>query len=133
MTLYLIRAACPHCEEVTNFVEETSAPVGLMQDVRLSAELCPHCGVHLWTEGYEWDVQEESEIERVEPTDPLDDETGIVRFGIDSWDEVKFVLTGTNDNVHGDGITLEARNLQPGENAVLEVIVGDETKARFIQ
>lgn len=63
MTLYLIRAGCPNCGEVVNLAEETDAPVNLMQDVPISARCCPLCGglVH------EWDVHEDSEIERVQP------------------------------------------------------------------
>jgi len=68
LTLYLIQAKCPHCEHITGFVEERANPVQLMTDVHLSAEHCPECGIHLWSEGYEWDIQEEAEIERVPPT-----------------------------------------------------------------
>ena len=64
MTLYWIRAACPNCGEVANLVEERDRPVPLMQDVEITSRCCPLCGglVH------EWDVHEESEIERVQPT-----------------------------------------------------------------
>jgi hypothetical protein len=68
MVLYLIEAKCPHCRQITGFVEERVNPVQLMVEVPVSAEHCPECGIHLWSEGYEWDVQEEAEIERVQPT-----------------------------------------------------------------
>lgn len=70
--LYLIKARCPDCDEVSQFVEERDAPVDLMQDVGISAGYCPHCGVHMWTEGYEWDIHEEAEVEPVQPTQESD-------------------------------------------------------------
>ena len=72
LTMYLIRAKCPHCDEITGFVEDRANPVSLMTDVHLTAEHCPECGIHLWTEGYEWDIHEETEIERVEPAQERD-------------------------------------------------------------
>lgn len=65
--LYLIRAACPDCREVTGFVEARNSPVPLMQDVEVDAKFCPNCGYPVQTGSTEWDVHEESEIERVKP------------------------------------------------------------------
>lgn len=62
MTLYLIRAACPNCGEVVNLAEDTDGPVGLMQDVPITARCCRACGGAV----HEWDVHEELEIERVD-------------------------------------------------------------------
>lgn len=61
----------------------------------------------------------------------MDDD--IIRVPVESWDDVAFVMSGTHDDLDGDGVTLEATQLQPGENAVLELVVKGETKARFIQ
>jgi hypothetical protein len=67
-TLYLIVAECPRCSCVNRLVEEKQEPVNLMQDVGVTAHTCDFCGHAVGTEGGEWDVQEEVEIERVRPT-----------------------------------------------------------------
>lgn len=66
MTLYLIRAACPFCGQVADLVERTPDAVNLMQDVPIDTRWCPECGEQVRMG--EWDVHEETEIERVEPT-----------------------------------------------------------------
>lgn len=71
MTLYLIVAKCPNCGDDVQLVEETDAPVGMMQDVPISASCCPNCGGLV----NEWDVREESEIQRVTPTQERDTES----------------------------------------------------------
>lgn len=68
MTLYLVRAACPSCGGVASLVEETGSPVPLMHDVPVETRWCPECGEPVGVGG--WDVREDAEIERVEPTDP---------------------------------------------------------------
>jgi len=68
MTLYLVRVACPFCEKVAGFVEEADGPVGLMQDVNVSARYCPACGEYVPSGHPEWVLHEETEIERVAPT-----------------------------------------------------------------
>lgn len=65
---YLLIVECPHCNEKTQFVESRDFEVNQMQSVELHADYCPHCGLHLWTEGLEWDVHEDAEIERVIPS-----------------------------------------------------------------
>lgn len=73
MTLYLIVACCPHCDEVVNHVEETECPVGLMQEVPITARYCPMCGFEIvGAPADEWDVCEDAEIERVTPTQERD-------------------------------------------------------------
>lgn len=66
MTLYLIRAACPSCGNVVNLVEEPEIAVPVMQDVAIETRWCPECGDNVGIGG--WDVHEESEIERVAPS-----------------------------------------------------------------
>lgn len=67
LILYLIRAQCPNCDEITGFVEERVRPIALDTDVHLSAEFCPNCSFFVAGEA-SWDVHEETEIERVLPT-----------------------------------------------------------------
>lgn len=70
--LYAVSAACPNCEQVTQFVEATDEPVALDRDVSLGGKThCPECGIHLPSVGEEWDLQAEHEIEAVEPTQEL--------------------------------------------------------------
>lgn len=66
--LYCVSAECPNCRQVTQFVEETEAPVALDMDVGVSKTHCPECGVHLPSIGEEWFINAEHEIEVVEPT-----------------------------------------------------------------
>lgn len=68
MTLYLVVVGCPNCDETVRFVEESDDPIDLMQDVPLSVNRCPYCAAFVPEETGEWDVQEESEVERVVPT-----------------------------------------------------------------
>lgn len=67
LTMYLIRAKCPNCGEITGFVEERVRPVSLMTDVHLSAEFCPNCSFFVAGEA-SWDIHEETQIERVRPS-----------------------------------------------------------------
>jgi len=68
--LYAVSVACPVCDEVTQFVETTSDPVALDQDVPLSnASHCPACGVDFQAAGAEWDLRDEHEIETVLPAE----------------------------------------------------------------
>lgn len=60
--MYLVRAQCPDCDEVVSFVEEREYPVGQMQDVEVTANHCPECGVPANC----WDIHEEAYIERGE-------------------------------------------------------------------
>jgi len=50
------------------------------------------------------------------------DADNIVRLTVDDWSEAKVIMSGTNDEVDGDGLTQTFDSLQPGENAVAEVV-----------
>jgi len=68
--LYAVSVACPVCDEVTQFVETTEAPVALDQDVPLRGkDHCPSCGVDLAAVDGEWDLRSEHEIEIVLPAE----------------------------------------------------------------
>lgn len=62
--LYLLEVECPWCEDVVGLVETRASPTPLMQDVVPSARYCPTCG----QEVHDWDVREETRVERVPPT-----------------------------------------------------------------
>lgn len=64
---YLIEAECPDCELVNRIVEVRSAPVDLMQDVGISVQYCQHCGNHVGAFDDGWDLQQDHEIESVDP------------------------------------------------------------------
>jgi hypothetical protein len=81
---HLIRAQCPNCQEVTGFVEERVNPVALDTDVHLSAEFCPNCSFFVAGEA-EWDIHEETIVERVDPT------------------QDRYVHTGTDENTPTEG------------------------------
>lgn len=66
--LYLIVAECPLCGGQNRIVESREKPVNLMQDVRITVRCCELCGREVGRDGHEWDVHEEAEIERVQPT-----------------------------------------------------------------
>ena len=68
--LYLVLAECPHCCEENRIVEKRPEPVGLMQDIEITRFYCTLCGNRvpaIWS-GEDWDRREETEIERVSPT-----------------------------------------------------------------
>jgi hypothetical protein len=60
------------------------------------------------------------------------DADGIVRLSVDDWAEAKVVMSGTSEKIEGDGLTQRFDSLQPGENAVAEVVVDGETVLRII-
>lgn len=66
-SLYMVIVVCPNCQRVSRFVESFESPVPIDQDVTPDAEHCPKCGIQLPVEGYGWDVQEETEVDRVPP------------------------------------------------------------------
>jgi len=66
MTRYLINAACPHCGEVAELVEETDSPVALDREIPITTRWCPECGDQVELGG--WDLHEEHEIARVTPS-----------------------------------------------------------------
>jgi len=69
--LYVVTVGCPACDEVTQFVETTSDPVALDQDVPLrDKDHCPTCG--LSAVGEEWDLRSEHEVETVLPAEERD-------------------------------------------------------------
>lgn len=74
MTLYLLLAGCPACGEEVLQAEETDGPVGLMQDVAITARYCSICGFDVDASSEEWDLREDHEIERVPPTEAGDSE-----------------------------------------------------------
>lgn len=55
----------------------------------------------------------------------------IQRMVVDDWSEVKVIMTGTTETIEGDGLTQTLDSLQPGENAVCEVVVGGENVLRL--
>lgn len=66
MARYLINAACPHCGEVAEIVEETDSPVALDREIPITTRWCPECGDQVGIG--QWDVHEEHEIARVTPS-----------------------------------------------------------------
>lgn len=69
--LYLLVAICPHCDSETKFVAECDQPVDKTQDITPPAEGCPHCMGPVHRNAGEWDVQEETRIERAPPVDEV--------------------------------------------------------------
>jgi len=56
----------------------------------------------------------------------------ITRLTVDDWADAKVIMSGTSDVVEGDGLTQRFDSLQPGEDAVAEVIVDGETVVRIL-
>lgn len=66
--LYVLSMRCPICEVVTQFVEATTEPIAIDQDVSLKGkDHCPECGVHLRKAGAVWDREAEHEVTAVSP------------------------------------------------------------------
>lgn len=65
--IYLVTTECPACSNEFGQAERFDEPVGLMQNVPLSAKFCPHCGVSIEALDAEWDLIEEHEVARVLP------------------------------------------------------------------
>lgn len=74
------------------------------------------------------DGTERSDVRREPDTDAED----MVRRSVSDWSSVEFIMTGTDDELDGDGLTQSAESLQPDDNAVLEVVEDGETVVRFI-
>ena len=70
----------------------------------------------------------ESEVDRGESPDADD----ITRLTVDDWAEAKVVMSGTAEEIEGDGLTQRLDSLQPGDNAVAELVVDGETVVRMI-
>ena len=60
------------------------------------------------------------------------DADDIVQLTVDDWSEAKVVMSGTAEEIDGDGLTQRLDSLQPGDNAVAEVVVEGETILRII-
>lgn len=73
----------------------------------------------------------ENENEQYEASVELEDEHAF-RGVVDDFDDVVLRITGSN--IEGeDGIDIELDQMQPQDNAVLELIEDDRVLARFIQ
>jgi hypothetical protein len=70
---------------------------------------------------------ERSDVRR----EPDSDAEDIIRRTVSDWSAIQFIMTGTHDEIDGDGLTQSAESLQPKDNAVLEVVDDGETVARF--
>jgi len=60
------------------------------------------------------------------------DSDKIVRLTVDDWADAKVIMSGTADEIDGDGLTQRLDSLQPGDDAVAEVVVDGETVVRII-
>lgn len=69
MTEYILSAACPHCGEIADHVEETESPVALDREIPITTRWCPECGDQVGIG--QWDLHEEHEIARVTPSQEL--------------------------------------------------------------
>jgi endogenous inhibitor of DNA gyrase (YacG/DUF329 family) len=69
MTEYILSAACPHCGEIADLVEETESPVALDREIPITTRWCPECGDQVGIG--QWDLHEEHEIARVTPSQEL--------------------------------------------------------------
>lgn len=69
MTLYMVIAECPHCNDKAHFIEETDQPVDLMHDIGVKAMYCPTCGINVDQLDGEWIIIEETRVERVNPVE----------------------------------------------------------------
>lgn len=133
MTLYLIRAGCPRCGEIVQLVEETPEALGVMQDVPINTRWCPECGDQVRMG--EWDRNEETEIERVPPTDPsavedravLDDDMGELLGEVDGTIDV---LRGEAEELRvrddGDDVEDVAEQLEHRADVLAEVLTDVE-------
>lgn len=61
------------------------------------------------------------------------DSEDIQRYVVDEWSDVKIIMTGTSESIEGDGLTQRLDSLQPGENAVCEVVVDGKNVLRFVE
>lgn len=57
----------------------------------------------------------------------------VERDAVEDWSTAQLRVTGTNDEIDGDGITVPLENLCPDDSAVVELIVDDEVVYRLTQ